>query len=391
MPSSVRSRQNHGNSVPARRGLGRIRRRAHLTDGRNDHPAPRLIGLPLPLTLPKLTGVRSRFCNRYDEHPAALLAASLLRSGFAQPSDFTGSAVDMVSRALARICEENGAREINEWMSCHVSIIDTLTEMSERDRAQAGIPVAEGDKLYLNVEYGEARVVPLRGILALMEEEHELLPAAFFSVFSSALNAFTRVYSTVEAEDQSDMWLEDEADESGEKSLYQLVFDEIPASMRRSIRDFVDHHMKGKSIDLVRRFQVEARNQDVRSVLAAAVQAHDLGKPYSEMKVISRECFEVFDDYDLAYPIEGAILCWEPYDAIHGLFDEDSQSRAQGCGFMPFACLEINMRSREKTLDARVAELMAFVRDMARSFRACCGAFQIIEAVHERQSSHRKK
>ncbi len=91
------------------------------------------------------------------------------------------------------------------------------------------------------------------------------------------------------------------------------------------------------------------------------------------------------------YPIEGAILCWEPYDAIPGLFDEDSQSRAQGCGFMPFACLEINMRSREKTLDARVAELMAFVRDMARSFRACCGAFQIIEAVHERQSSHRKK
>ena len=56
-----------------------------LPDGRNDHSAPRLIGLPLPLSLPKLKGVRSRYCNRYDEQPAALLAASLLRLGIANP------------------------------------------------------------------------------------------------------------------------------------------------------------------------------------------------------------------------------------------------------------------------------------------------------------------
>jgi hypothetical protein len=343
------------------------------------------------LTLPKLKGVRARYCNRYDEQPAALLAASLLRMGFAQPSDFTGSAVDMIARALARICQENGAAEINEWMSCHVSVRDTISEMGEYERQQAGIPVAEGDKLYLNIEYGEARVVPLQGILDLMEQEHELLPAAFFSVFSSALNAFTRVYSTIEAEEQADMWLEDEAAEDGEKSLYQLVFDEVPPSMRRGIRDFVHHQMKGKPIDLVRRFQSAAQNEEVRTVLAIASEAHALSGPYTAMRVLSETCFEVFQESDLAYPIEGAILCWNPYDAIHGLFDEDSQARAQGCGFMPFACLEINMRSREKALDARVNNLMIFVRDMARSLRACCKAFEIIEAVDERRNPDRAK
>lgn len=391
MQRSVRSRKDYGNSVPQSSKLASLRRRTHSSHGRDDHSAPRLIGLPLPLSLLKLKGVRSRYCNRYDEQPAALLAASLLRLGIATPSDFTGSAVDMVARTLSRICQENGAVQINEWMSCHVSLKDTITEMSEYERQQSGIPVAEGDSLYLNIEYSEARVVPLRGILDLMEQEHELLPAAFFSVFWSALSSFTLVYSTVEAEDQAEMWLEDSDDEDGEKSLYQLVFDEAPSSMRRVIRDFVHLHMKGKDIDLVCRFQSTARNKDVRDVLAIAAQAYDLSRPYGQMKVLSKKCAELFEESDLAYPIEGAILCWEPCDAIHGLFDEDSQARAQGNGFMPFACLEINMLSNEETLDARVQTLMDFVRDMARALQACCRAFEVIETVHERFRADRKK
>ena len=35
--------------------------------------------------------------------------------------------------------------------------------------------------------------------------------------------------------------------------------------------------------------------------------------------------------------------------------------------------------------------LMDFVRDMARAFHACCRAFEIIEAVHERSKCTSEK
>ena len=164
-------------------------------------------------------------------------------------------------------------------------------------------------------------------------------------------NAFTLVYSTVEAEDQVGYVAgRQQADESGEKSLYQLVFDEIPASMRRSHPRLRPPPHERQAIDLVRRFQVDGPESRMSADCpGSAAQAHDLGRRYgrdeSDVAEVLRGCLRTSD---LAYPIEGAILCWEPYDAIHGLFDEDSQSRAQGYGFMPFACLEINMRSRRE-------------------------------------------
>ena len=200
----------------------------------------------------------------------------------------------MVARTLSRICQENGAAQINEWMSCHVSLKDTITEMSEYERAASQVFPSQRVTRCISTSSIPKRAWFRSGEFLISWSRNMSFFRRPSSLCSGRLSpAFTLVYSTVEAEDQADMWLEDSDDEDGEKSLYQLVFDEAPSSMRRVIRDFVHLHMKGKDIDLVCRFQSTARNKDVRDVLAIAAQAYDLSRPYGQMKVLSKKCAEV--------------------------------------------------------------------------------------------------
>src|SRR5690349_8077778 len=96
-----RSMQSQGDSRQGVR-LAQIRsgrKREHrplLTARRRGRSAPRVIGLPLDVTFPKLEGIRGRYCTRWDEGPAAVLGMSLLRLGICRPDDWLGSAVDFV-------------------------------------------------------------------------------------------------------------------------------------------------------------------------------------------------------------------------------------------------------------------------------------------------------
>ena len=98
------------------------RRRAVPSASRSGHSTPRLIGLPISVTVPSLKGLRSRYCSRWDEEPAAHLGKSLLRLGICRAEDWSGSAVDFVERGFRRFCKQNGAdagKENLERISAH--------------------------------------------------------------------------------------------------------------------------------------------------------------------------------------------------------------------------------------------------------------------------------
>ncbi len=193
-----------------------------------------MIGLPLDVTLPKLKGIRWRYCTRWDEGPAAVLGMSLLRLGICRPNDWSGSAVDFVERGFMRVCSQNRAVDAKRAWVGDLRITDNLFELTEQERNQVEAE-REGmtDHLYLVGDYEAAASIPIGATLARLEAAHNLLPVAFYEVLTTNLYKWMRVYDDLDAQEHAEMWMEDLSDEELEASAYRKVDMEIPACIKR--------------------------------------------------------------------------------------------------------------------------------------------------------------
>ena len=89
------------------------------------------------------------------------------------------------------------------------------------------------DHLYLVGDYEAAASIPIGATLTRLEAEHNLLPAAFYEVFTKNLYKWMRVYDYLDAQEHAEMWMEDLSDEELEASVYRKVDMEIPACIKR--------------------------------------------------------------------------------------------------------------------------------------------------------------
>src|SRR5579864_5720431 len=143
------------------------RRGAFLASRRCTHSTPRLIGLPVTVTMPRLNGVRWRFCSRWDEQPAAELGKSFLRLGICRIEDWSGSAVDFVERGFRRFAKANGAEEAKRVWAGELRIADYLYPLSEPERNQLEADSdASIEKLFLIGEYHAAASIPIGATLS---------------------------------------------------------------------------------------------------------------------------------------------------------------------------------------------------------------------------------
>src|SRR5208282_2924335 len=206
-----------------RSGRKRSRRPIPTTEW-SSRSATRVIGLPLDVTLPRLKGIRGRYCARWDEAPAAVLGMSTLRLGICRPDDWSGSAVDFVERGFRRFCSQNRAVDVKKVWVGDLRITDSLFELTEQERNQVEAG-REGmtDHLYLIGDYEAAASIPIGTTLARLEAEHDLLPAAFYEVFTKNLYKWMRVYDYVDAQEHAEMWMEDLSEEELEASTYRKV------------------------------------------------------------------------------------------------------------------------------------------------------------------------
>ena len=111
---------------------------------------------------------------------------SLLRLGICRPGDWSGSAVDFVERGFSRFCRQNGAAEAKRVWVGDLRIADCLFELTEQERNQieAGREDAT-QQLFLIADYEAAASISIGATLACLGAENEVLPAAFYQVFTT--------------------------------------------------------------------------------------------------------------------------------------------------------------------------------------------------------------
>src|SRR5260370_17969903 len=150
MPRSIQCRQSSRAHVPPPAVRAAPRQRRNPATAWQRHKTVRVIGRPIAVTLPKLSGLRPRYCARTDEQPAAILAKSMLRVGISRVADWTGSAVDFVAAGLARHCRVNGLPAVSRvFPEACIRLLHEIVERTEYERSPSEIAVPKSKRLLM--------------------------------------------------------------------------------------------------------------------------------------------------------------------------------------------------------------------------------------------------
>ena len=341
-----------------------------------------MIGLPLDVTFPRLKGVRWRFCTRWDEGPAAVLGMSLLRLGICRPNDWSGSAVDFVERGFRRLCSQNRAVDAKRVWVGDLRITDSLFELTEQERNQVEAG-REGvtDLLYLVGDYEAAASIPIGATLARLESEHDLLPAAFYEVFTKNLYKWMRVYDYIDGQEHAETWMEDLSEDELEASVYRKVDTEMPACIKAHGKTLKYRRAK-KILQEIRPHTGVAREL-IRHLLE--MDAHGQGHEHAWPGQISEKDLPGIDDRlaDAEYSRPGCVITWYENDAINACFDEDAQHMGENGPCQPNVVLPIHLNKPAKELDEEVRRVFDHARAMLRSLASASKVVEIIRDLYD--------
>jgi hypothetical protein len=356
---------------------------------RSRHSTPRLIGLPISATVPSLKGLRSRYCSRWDEEPAAHLGRSLLRLGICRAEDWSGSAVDFVEHGFRRFCKQNGADQAKKIWSGFLRIIDHPFELTEQERnsVQMENPTAT---LYLVGEYDAAASIPIGATLTYLEREHEFLPAAFYRIFVHNLWKWMRVYDYSDALEHAEMWIEDLDEDRDVESIFPKVAQNIPSCLQK-------YSKSGER--KARRFlqQIEASlsslsaRQLVRHLLE--MDTHGQGREHAWAGRLAEQIPAIGDflnDADSCGP--GCLISWYEDDEINACFDEEMRDLGQNGALEPPVVLTMQLDKPAKEQDLEIKRVFDYAGGMLRSLASAARIVDIIrEFYDEHLRQHRLK
>lgn len=345
------------------------------------------MGLPVTVSIPQLKGVRWRYCSRWDEGPAATLGMSLLRLGICRPSDWSGSAVDFVERGFSRFCRKNGADQAKKVWVGDLRIADCLFELTEQERNQ--IEAGREDatlQLFLIGDYEAAASSPIGATLARLEAEHNLLPAAFYHVFTANLYKWMRVYDYLDAQEHAEMWMEDMSDEELEASVYRKVDIEIPPCIKKHSKTL--KYTKARA--LLQKLQPSA--SVARQLIRYTLEMDDCGQGHehawpghlSEKDVPG--IGEWLMDAESSRP--GCLITWYEGDAINACFDEEAQHMGENGACQPNVAIPIQLDQSAKKLDQQVMRVFDYAGAMLRSLAS---AAKVVEIIRELYDEHLRK
>ena len=333
------------------------------------------------MTIPKITGIRWRFCTRWDEERAALLGKSLLRLGICRPADWSGSAVDFVERGFKRFCQQHGSQVVKRVWVGDLRIMDYIFDLSPRERDEA-----EPDKeepttvLYLVGDYEAAASIPIGATLPYLEREHELLPAAFYEVFTTNLWKWMRVYDYAAAKEHADMWTDGLSEEEIKESVYPEVESELPAGIARH-----QARLNGsKALAFVERIYPSLRNSIARSLVRHVLEMDTRGRsfPHAWPGHLSEKAAPGIGDRlsDAEDCRPGCLITWYEDDAINACFDEEAQHMGENGPCQPNVLLGINLRRSAAQLDRQVRKVFGHAGAMLESLAS---AAKIVETIRD--------
>jgi hypothetical protein len=392
MPRRFQSRRNGRQNV--RRNQVRQedtpKTRTMRSSRRRGHPTLNLIGLPVQVSVPKLSNLRFRYCSQWDEGLAAKLGSSLLRLGICRAEDWNGSAVDFVERGFTRFCNDNGAAIVKRFWEGSLQILDDIFEMTEQERQQLGGDMdGSPELLFLIGTFWSSASVPLGATLSKLQREHPLLPASFYSVFTHSLGKWMHVYQYSDALDLAEMNMIDRNEEDLKNTIYPEVAKTVPDCLR--------HHLKmpaGRATCFLREIQPRLRGT-ARQLVAHLLELHEHARGYSlpEPYKLLRRFPSLEDHLDSTDGIcPGCLVNWYEGDPINACYDEDAIYAGQNGPLTPSIMLPIRINRPTNEIDRQVKRIFDYAGAMFRSLSTAAKIIQIIRDIyHEDLRKHRLK
>ena len=307
---------------------------------------------------------------------------SLLRLGICRPSDWSGSAVDFLERGFRRFCSQNRAVEAKRVWVGDLRIMDSLFELTEQERHQLEAD-SEGlaSHLFLVGDYEAAASIPIGATLAHLEAQHDLLPVAFYEVFTFNLYKWMRVYDYLDAQEHAEMWMEDLNDEELEASVYRKVDAEIPACLKEHSKTL--KHNKARALLCEIRARTSVARELIRHVLE--MDAHGQGHKHAWPGEINEKDVPGIDTWlmDAEYSRPGCLITWYEDDAINACFDEEAQHMGEDGTCQPNVALPIHLDKPAKELDEEVRRVFDHASAMLRSLASAAKIVEIIRDLYD--------
>ncbi|MGH7744366.1 MAG: hypothetical protein ACREQ5_06030, partial [Candidatus Dormibacteria bacterium] len=361
----------------------RGRRRAADSSSRRC-PAPRLIGLPLGVTVPQIKGIQWRYCTRWNEEPAAKLGMSLLRLGICTADDWTGNAVDFVERGFKRVCQVNEIDVVQRVWQGDVQILDYMFEQRERERDEARAEMdGPAQTLFLAADFSGAASIRIGATLSFLEREHSCLPSAFFIALRHCLSKWMLVYDYDAASEHAEMGMFDREETELADSSYPKVAQSLPTCLRGRLKMNPRY-----AFSILRSMQANLRSGTACDLVCQLLEMWRHSAGYSHhwpYRLIRR--IPGLDDYleecDGIGP--GCLLSWYEDDPISACFDEEVEYIGQNGPLAPCILRAIRLDGPAKELDQQVGRLFDYAAAMIRSL-AC--ADKIVETIREIYDEH---
>ena len=344
------------------------------------------MGAPLAVTLPRIQGIRPSYCSKNDEQPAVQLALSMFRLGIARATDWNGSAVDCVAKALSRFCRSNGLATLSRvFPESTLRILDSLTERSEYELAQSG-ETEPSSRLFLIVDYYQAAMVQIGPTLTLLERIHKDLSAAFYQVFSTNLWRWMRVYDFHDAEQYADDEIKILEDEELKESFLPKVKDARPVCLK-DLPDYED------AIKRLTQLRSRCRYSQASSLVQQCLELHHWGDGQdARWPSRLRERVPEMEDYleNTDYPGPGALIVFDENDVIEACCAEELQYLGQNYSIGSTLMLLINLEQDAASLDKEVQATLEYLGRMVRSLAAATEMIETIRGIYDADLRQRR-
>jgi hypothetical protein len=347
--------------------------------------------LPVQVTVPQIKGIRWRYCERWDEEPAAKLGMSLLRLGICSPADWAGSAVDFVERGFKRLAQVNGIDEVRKVWEGDIRILDHTFEQSERERYEGRAEIDNSaQSLFLVADFSGAASIPIGATLSVLERAHKRLPAAFFVAFRHCLAKWMLVYDYDAATEHAEILMCDREAAELADSIYPKVAPSLPACLRDRLTMNPRY-----ACSLLRAMQPKLGPSRARDLVSHLLELWNHSAGYSHHwphRLIRR--IPGLDDYleecDGIGP--GCLLNWYENDPIGACCDEEMEYIGQNGPLAPCILRVIRLDRPKKNLDQQLGRLFEYIAAMIRSLACAAKIVEIMRELYdEYQRQHRLK
>jgi|SRR5579872_4198298 len=345
---------------------------------RSRHDSIRIMGAPLAVTLPRIRGVRPSYCSKSDEQPAVQLALSMFRLGIARVADWNGSAVDCVSKALARFSRNHGlATASRVFPESTIRLLDDLVERSEYQLALSG-DAEPSSRFFLMVDYCQAAMVQVGPALSLLAKLHKDLPAAFYRAFTYNLARWMWVYDFQDAEE----YAEDEMKmmEGDEEGLKESFLPQVKSARPAFLNDLPEYEV---AVQCLVELRPRCRYTRMSSLIHECLELHHCGDSHdTKWPSRLRDKVPEMEDYleNTDGPGPGALIVFQENDLIEACFSEQTQHIGQNYPIGSSLMLLLDLEEGSDALDQEVAAAFTYLAAMLRSL-SC--ATRIIETIRE--------